>query len=53
MPATLSPHLFLIPYLAITGVTGVLSGSIYRTYSAPQVLLGVEVDMFFITFVIL
>jgi hypothetical protein len=47
------PHLFLIPYLAITGVTGVLSGSIYRTYSAPQVLLGVEVDMFFITFVIL
>jgi hypothetical protein len=40
-------------YPAITGVSGVLSGSIYRTYSAPQVLLGVEVGMFFITFVIL
>lgn len=36
----------------ITGVSGVLSGSIYRTYSAPQVLLGVEVDMFYLTFLL-
>jgi len=47
MPATLFPTLSCFMYPAITGVSGVLSGSIYRTYSAPQVLLGVEVDMFY------
>ena len=48
MPATPPPTFFFIfCILAITGVTGVLSGKHLQNPLGPQVLLGVEVDMFY------